>query len=184
MKRQIPNMLSILRLLMIPLFVVLYFKYPEGNAVYITAAVYFLAWATDVLDGWLARRNNWITEAGKIIDPLADKLMQITVAVCFTVDNRVFLCLLIPLLVKELGMALGALVIIKQTKAVMPSRWYGKAATVLQFGCAMIRIIVRGNETLDTVLAVTMLAAMLFALAMYYFKDFRGKYNIDLFGKK
>jgi len=178
MKKQIPNMLSVLRLIMIPVFVVLYFRYPEAPGTYYALGVYILAWATDILDGFLARRNNWITEAGKILDPLADKLMQLTAAVCFTIDNRIFLLLLIPLILKECGMLIGALIIIKTNKKVEPSHWYGKLASVILFGCAVVRILFRGYATLDLVLCLIMLATMIFALVMYYIKDFRGKYSL------
>lgn len=161
---------------MIPAFVVLYFKFDKTPGVFYAAGIYILAWATDVLDGFLARRNNWITEAGKILDPLADKLMQLTVAICFTIENRLFLVLLIPTVLKETAIIIGALMIMKKQKHVEPSHWYGKAASVVLFLCSLVRIIVRGNCTLDVVLCCIMVAVMLSALALYYFKDFRGKF--------
>ena len=91
----------------------------------------------------------------------------------------VFLMLLIPLVIKELAMLCGALLIMRTQKTVEPSHWYGKAATVIIFLCSMIRILVRGNGTLDPVLAVIMLCVMVFALIMYYFKDFKGKYKLS-----
>ena len=181
--KQIPNILSSIRILMVPLFVVLYFSYPEGCGVYWTAGVYYLAWVTDVLDGYLARRNNWITNLGKILDPLADKLMQFVVAICFTIDNTIFLCLLIPLVIKEISMLLGALLIVRRKRIVVSSSWYGKLSSVIHFLCALTRIIVRGNPVLDIVLCSLMVSAMVFALVMYYFKDFKGQYNISLFRK-
>lgn len=169
-------MLSILRLIMIPLFIAVYFKYPDGKGVYYDAGIYVLAWATDALDGWLARRNGWITEAGKILDPLADKAMQFSAVLCFTIESKMFLIVLIPLVIKELGMLIGSMIIIKKSSTVAPSRWYGKVATCVLFLCALIRILIRGNTALDIVLSIIMLATMLFALIMYYFKAFKGKY--------
>ncbi|MBR5746386.1 MAG: CDP-alcohol phosphatidyltransferase family protein [Clostridia bacterium] len=180
MKRQIPNILSVLRLIMIPVFVILYFNYREIPGAFFAAGIYILAWATDVLDGYLARRNGWITEAGKILDPLADKLMQLTVAICYTVDDIIFLALLIPTVIKEIAMLIGAYIVIKKQKHVEPSHWYGKAASVILFLCSLTRIIVRGNFTLDVVLCCIMVSVMLAALTLYYFKDFRGKF----FGKQ
>ena len=165
---------------MIPAFVVLYFRTDKTPGVFFAAGIYILAWATDVLDGYLARRNNWITEAGKILDPLADKLMQLTVAICFTIDNRIFLALLIPTVLKELAIVIGAIMIMKKQNSVEPSHWYGKAASVILFLCSLVRMIVRGNGTLDVVLCCIMVTVMITALALYYFKDFRGK----IFGKK
>ena len=181
--KNIPNILSAIRLVMVPLFVFLYFKYPEGAGVYITAGIYVLAWATDIVDGYLARRNNWITDVGKILDPLADKLMQFAAVVCFTIDNRIYLIMLIPLVIKELCILIGAMLILKRKKIVASSHWYGKLASVILFGCALTRIIFRGSAALDVILCVIMLVTMLFALVMYYFKDFKGQYNLSLFRK-
>ena len=175
--RQIPNMLSVIRLLMIPLFAVLYFS---DNSVYLTAGIYILAWATDILDGWLARHFGWITELGKILDPLADKAMQFIAALCFTITDRIFLFLLIPLVIKELTMLVGALIIIRTQKLVEPSHWYGKFASAFIFVCSVVLILIRNNAVLNTVLCFMMLAVMLFALVMYYIKDFKGKYNLSL----
>ena len=181
MKRQIPNMLSVLRLCMIPAFVICYFKYTAGWRLFTSLCIYAIAWATDALDGYLARRNNWITDLGKFLDPLADKLMQLAAALCFTMENKVFLLVTIPLILKEACM-LWASVRIKNTKnIVVGSNWYGKLATFLLFVCAFTRMIVRHNPILDIIIAVAMLACMIFSLLMYYFKDFKGKYKLDLF---
>lgn len=178
MKKQIPNILSILRLFMIPAFVISYFECTTGYKVFISAGIYVVAWLTDAFDGYLARRNNWITDFGKFIDPLADKLMQLAAILCFTFDNLIFLVMLIPFLVKEFGMLFGSMFIMNRSKIVVQSRWYGKVATVVLFICAFIRVVVRGNAVLDVIIAVVMLAFMIFSLLMYYFNDFKGKYNL------
>ena len=175
--KHIPNILSVLRLLMIPVFVVLYFEYDTIPNSYIAAGVYVLAWLTDALDGYLARRNNWITDVGKILDPLADKLMQFAAVVCFAVDNLIFLAVVIPLFLKELVMLIGGLLVIKRKKIVVQAHWYGKVATVILFICALIRIVIRNNTALDITVCAIMLFMLLFALCMYYFKVFKGKYN-------
>lgn len=159
--------------MMIPMFVISYFKYKP----YIAAIVYVVAWITDALDGYLARKNNWITDVGKILDPLADKLMQLTAAICFTVDNLIFLTVLIPLVLKELIMLIGGMLVIRRKKIVVQAHWYGKVATVVIFVCALLRILIRANLALDITVCAIMFGMMLFALLMYYFKVFRGKYN-------
>lgn len=173
--KHIPNILSCIRLLMIPLFVFAYFEYSEYPQCYIAAGIYALAWMTDALDGYLARRNNWITDVGKILDPLADKLMQITAAVCFTVDNIIFLVLLIPIVLKELAIMIGGILITKRSKTVVQAKWYGKLATVILFLCAFLRIIVRGNAVLDIIICAVMVSMLIFSLLMYYLKVFKAK---------
>ena len=184
MKRHIPNILSCIRLLMIPVFVVFYFKYTEWPSTFAAAGIYLLAWLTDALDGFLARKNNWITDVGKILDPLADKLMQLAAAICFTIDNKLFFIVLIPLLVKEFGMLFGALAIMKKRKVVVQSCWYGKLATVLLFICAFLRTIIRNSLALDITMCVLMVATLVFSLSMYYKKQFKDRYQIDLFHRQ
>ena len=74
-KRQIPNILSAIRLLAVPVFVAVFFS-DIANANIWALVIFVAAELTDILDGYLARRNGWITDVGKILDPLADKLMQ------------------------------------------------------------------------------------------------------------
>ena len=74
----IPNVLTILRIILIPVFVVLFFKGQKMAAL----AVFCAASLTDMLDGYLARKLNQITDFGKLFDPLADKLMVLTAMVC------------------------------------------------------------------------------------------------------
>jgi cardiolipin synthase len=158
---------------MIPVFVYTYFEYTEMPLSLIAALVYIIAWVTDVLDGYLARRNNWITDVGKILDPIADKLMQIAAAICFALDNPIFWAVAIPLIIKEFSMLIGGIIVVKAKKAVVQALWYGKFATVVLFACAFTRIMVRGNAILDYVIAAVMIATLLFALTMYYLKVFR-----------
>lgn len=171
--KHIPNILSTIRLLMIPIFVVSYFKFSP----LVATLIYVAAWLTDALDGYLARRNNWITDLGKFLDPLADKLMQIAAAVCFTVDNLLFLAVLIPLLLKELAMLIGGVLIIKRNKVVAQANWYGKLATIVIFVCAFLRLLIRNSLALDITVCALILFMLIFSLLMYYFKVFRGKYN-------
>ena len=179
MKKQIPNILSTIRLFMIPAFVITYFKYRA----WISAVIYVAAWLTDALDGYLARRNNWITDVGKILDPLADKCMQFAAAVCFSIEDPIFLLVAIPMFVKEIAMLLAAVLIAKTKNVVVASSWYGKVATVLLFLCAFTKILVRHNHIFNVIIAVFMLTCMIFSFLMYYFKDFKGKYKLELFHK-
>ncbi len=161
---------------MIPLFVVSYFKFNP----YVATAIYVAAWLTDALDGYLARRNNWITDIGKLLDPLADKLMQLAAAVCFTIDNLLFLAVLIPLVLKETAIMVGGMLIIKRNKVVVQASWYGKLATIVIFVCAFLRLLIRDSLALDITVCVLILFMLIFSLLMYYFKVFRGKYNETL----
>lgn len=178
-KRQIPNMLSTLRLFMVPLFVVSYFK----CRVHIAAIIYVAAWLTDALDGYLARHNGWITDVGKILDPIADKFMQLAAAICFALENKLFFIVVTLLCLKEFGMLYASVRIKKEHNIVVAANWFGKLSTVILFVCAFLRLIIRDNCVLDVIVVAVMILCMCFALSMYYFKEFRGKYQLNVFHK-
>ena len=122
----IPNILSLLRILMIPVVAISFY---HGN--YASAAIVFLiACFTDVVDGYLARRFGWITDIGKILDPLADKGMQLTVLISLAMCGRMPRVAAYLVLIKELAMFLGGVFLYKH-RIVVAANWYGKAATVV-----------------------------------------------------
>ena len=82
----IPNLLSLLRLVLVPVFAVVFFQ-PAPDAHRWAVLIYLTAFLTDVADGWIARHFNQITKLGRILDPLADKLMTFTVIICITADG-------------------------------------------------------------------------------------------------
>lgn len=126
-KRFIPNILSIIRLCMVPLFVYIFFlDYPDN--IWYAILVFFLAGATDVLDGWLARRNNWISNVGKILDPVADKTMQCVALICLHSKDIIPLWLVIAYITKELLMLVGAVVVFRKESVVVKSSFWGKFA--------------------------------------------------------
>ena len=124
--RYIPNILSCIRLILVGVFVYCY----VNVSVYVSLAVFFIAGATDVLDGILARRYNWITDVGKILDPIADKSMQCTVLICMSVGSAPLIpwWLTVFFIVKELLMGLGTIFVFKKKDTVVSSKWFGKLA--------------------------------------------------------
>lgn len=130
----IPNLLSYLRLALIPLIIWIYCVKKD----YVAAAWMMLFSAlTDIVDGFIARKFNMITDWGKIIDPIADKLTQIVMAFCLAWRYPAMQIMLILLVVKEVYMGIIGLIFIKKTDQVEGSVWYGKATTVLYFIVAL-----------------------------------------------
>ena len=122
----LPNLLTILRMCMIPIFVALYYSGMQPLAL----VVYLLAGATDILDGYLARKWNQITSFGKLMDPLADKLMTLTMIYCLADTGYLPVWVLIVLLLKELMMVLGSLALLKGLKGqkiVVMANWAGNS---------------------------------------------------------
>lgn len=126
--RHIPNILSVLRILMVGVFAYLFLT---GRPI-AALLVYVLAFLTDILDGYLARRNGWITNLGKLLDPFADKLLVVTALVCIYIGKQqsAFLVLFILSAVKELLMILGGAIMLRH-RVVVYADWFGKIATGL-----------------------------------------------------
>ena len=121
----VPNTLTIIRMILIPVFVVLFFKGYKMAAL----AVFCAASLTDMLDGYLARKLNQITDFGKLFDPLADKLMVITAMVCQTFWGPLPLIAVIIVAAKELLMVLGGVFMLSKD-VVVYSNYFGKSAQV------------------------------------------------------
>lgn len=119
--KNIPNILSVIRILLVGLFIFVFFNNYPDNLLW-ALVVFLTAGLTDVIDGFLARRFNWITNLGKILDPFADKLMQCTVLICMLTKKLIPAWLVIPFILKEFLMLLGGLLIIKKRSVVVVSK--------------------------------------------------------------
>ena len=123
----IPNILTFLRILLIPVIVFLYI----GLKNYVWASIVVLfSGITDVVDGVIARKCNMVTRLGKIIDPIADKLTQITVMFCLVFRFNLMILPLVLLVAKELVAGIVGLLLIKRKNKIPPALWYGKLSTV------------------------------------------------------
>ncbi len=176
MKNNIPNILTALRLIIVPFLG--YFMYTEK---YILAFVLFAVGGfTDVIDGYIARKYNMITKWGKFFDPLADKLMQITALAFLVLHNLIPIAVLIIVVLKEFLMLLGGIMLYRKGKTVIGANWYGKLATVI-FYFAILATIVLSVESLsnsytDMAINITFgiaVACTLFALIRYYIIYYR-----------
>lgn len=123
----VPNAMSVFRILVIPFFAYFALKGNYSMAILMLA----LSGLSDLLDGFIARRFNQITELGKMLDPLADKLTQGTVAVCIAIRYPSICPLLFLLVTKELVMLCGACYLLKKKKKPCAAKWYGKLSTTL-----------------------------------------------------
>ena len=163
--KNIPNVLSIIRIILVFVFVFILFVLDSP----IWAIIVFLvAGATDVVDGYLARRFNWITNLGKILDPFADKLMQCTVLVCFCIKKYIPLWFVIPFFAKEITTLLVGFIVIKRRNVVVVSKWYGKAAVCLFYATIVISVWFETFFAQHRLVQVLVFApAVIFALAAF-----------------
>ncbi len=174
----IPNLLSIFRMILIPIFVVLYLKSEElkSTSTLLAGLTLILSGITDLLDGVIARKFNMITNLGKILDPLADKLTQVAVVICIAIkmQNSMLTCALMLFVVKEFLMLIGGLVMLKRKITIRGSKWYGKVATaVFYVVMAAIALFENLSQEVDLVLILIAAVFMMFAFSQYiteYFK--------------
>ncbi|MDR0819592.1 MAG: CDP-alcohol phosphatidyltransferase family protein [Oscillospiraceae bacterium] len=139
----IPNLLSIFRILLVPVFALTYFDGGEYSGLR-AALVYAAAAITDVLDGYVARKYNLTSALGRVLDPLGDKLMAFTVLVCITVDGLIPIWAVVVFFTKECLMGVGALLLYKKIEDTPPSNVFGKTSTVVFFAVCVILIVGKG----------------------------------------
>lgn len=132
----IPNILSMLRILMIAAVVVLFVMeyYLAAGIVLICSGI------TDILDGFIARKFHMVSALGKALDPFADKLTQFAVLICLTFFNKLILIPFVILVLRDAFMLLTGLSIFRKTHNTFSARWYGKVATLFTYAlmCAML----------------------------------------------
>lgn len=168
MFKHIPNILTIIRFLLIPFILLNIFI---GN--YILAFAFFtISGITDIADGFIARKFNLISNFGKLMDPLADKLTQIATLTSLVIVNIIPLWILIIVLLKEFIMIVGASFLYGKD-VVVYSKWYGKLATVLFYLAIVFSLVIKQFNLIGIWEQLTLttyclaLIATVFALIMY-----------------
>lgn len=163
----IPNILTLLRLIMVPVFVAVFAVFPDTPV--IALAVYALAMLTDALDGKIARAYNCISTFGTLVDPLADKLMTLAAVVCIASAGIIPRLAMILVAIREVAMiVIGAFA--ARANIVIPACWPGKLATVL-FTAAFVLLFPWHGVALITTAAKWMLYVAIvaaFYAAGYY----------------
>ena len=134
----VPNLLSALRILLIPIFMWTYLRRED-----ITATVVLLAASglTDMLDGFVARRFHMVSEFGKALDPLADKLTQLAMLCCLVLRFPRLLWLIIVLCVKESFVAATQLLVLHRKDMVLGAEWHGKLTTLLLYAVMLLHLL-------------------------------------------
>lgn len=161
----IPNILSFFRLALIPVIVWLYCKKENYT---LTAALLILSGLTDLIDGYIARHYNMVSDIGKMLDPAADKLTQLAMLYCLT---TLFPLMLLPfglLFIKELIATILGVMVIRSTKRVHSASWHGKVSTVLLYAMMTLHVLWSSIPKTVSDITVYMCTCMiLLSFAMY-----------------
>lgn len=165
----IPNMISVFRIILIPIFIYMYLNAKNNTEIIYSALVLILSGFTDLFDGLIARKFNMITDLGKILDPIADKLTQVAVVVCIAIKmrNLMLACALALFVIKEVLMLIGGMIMLKNKVKIGGARWYGKVATGV-FYIVMVAIALFDlSDTTNLILVLVAAAFMVFAFTQY-----------------
>lgn len=161
----IPNILSFIRICLIPVIVWLYI----GCQNYLmTGIVLIISGLTDIIDGTIARRFNMISDVGKVLDPFADKATQIAVMILLTISFPLMLLPIIMTVIKELFMAISGYMVIKKCDIVLGANWHGKLATFALTAVMALHLVWHDIfPVLSTVLICLSAALILLSLILY-----------------
>lgn len=130
----IPNIMGYVRILLIPVFAWVYLHAESQRDYYIAAGIIALSGLTDLFDGKIARKFNMVTELGKFLDPLADKLTLGTLILCMSMRFDAMKALIVLFLVKEGFMAvMGGLMLWHNGRKLDGAKWFGKVCTAFSY---------------------------------------------------
>lgn len=176
----IPNLMSFFRILLIPVFCVAFMSNQDNQYLQyiISGAVLILSGLTDLFDGFVARKLNQVSDLGKLLDPIADKLTLAAVMICVWIklgDTYTFLTpVFVAMLAKEMIMLIGGFALMKMGKKMVRAQWWGKVATAAFYMLmtATVFVLARFPESeqrtkVVAILIITTGAIMLAALACY-----------------
>lgn len=175
----IPNIMSYARILLIPVFCVLYLKEQYLWAAIVVA----VSSLTDLFDGMIARKFNQVTELGKALDPIADKLSHAALAICIAIRYPLMWALIGLMAVKEGYMGIMGLYFLKRGKMLDGAKWYGKVCTASLFiGLLLLLVLPIFWDVpiaLVNTIIIVLMAFMLFTLIMYIpvFRKMKADYD-------
>lgn len=151
----IPNMLSLFRLVLIPVYVVIYLNATETQEYFLAAAILAVSCLTDMIDGKIARHFNMISTVGKILDPIADKATQFTLTLCLSIKYPVLRFVLVLFVVKESFQGIAGLINLRRGKILPGALLAGKICTTVLFVSLILLVLMPElSETVVNVIAI------------------------------
>lgn len=170
-KLTVPNLLSFSRILMIPWFIRVYMYH---NNCLGAAMILLLSGFTDIIDGAIARRFNMVSNLGKALDPVADKLTQIAILFCLLTRFPHMWAMTITLCVKELFIMITSLVSIHRTDEVPQADWHGKLTTAAIYAAMITHLLFPGIlGTLSDILICVCVCLILISGILYGIRNIR-----------
>ena len=160
----IPNLLSLFRLLLIPLYVSIYLNARDNADYYLAAAILAVSCLTDLIDGQIARRCNMISTVGKVLDPFADKVTQFTLVICLSIKYPILWTLSVLIFVKEIFQLTAGIVRFKKGKMLKGAQITGKICTTVLF-LSLIILVMMPDIEFKFVQLITLIDAIFLLIA-------------------
>lgn len=169
----IPNMLSLFRLVLIPVYVVIYLNATEMYEYFLAGAILAVSCLTDMIDGKIARHFNMISTVGKILDPIADKLTQFTLTLCLSIKYPVLRFVLVLFVIKEGFQGIVGLMNLRRGKMLPGALMAGKVCTTVLFLSLIVLVLMPDlKQEIVNAIAITDTAFLSISFVNYIFAYF------------
>lgn len=142
----VPNLLSLFRLLLIPVYMTIYLNATQDREHFLAAVILGISCLTDLIDGQIARLFNMVTNIGKVLDPLADKMTQLALTVCLSVKYPVLRSVLLLFVIKEVFQISAACMMFNRGKVLPGSLLAGKICTTVLFSGLILLVLLPNPE--------------------------------------
>jgi len=172
MKMNVPNMLTVLRVILIPFFVVFMLGNISEYDKYIALVIFVGASLTDWLDGYLARKNNEVTNFGKFMDPIADKLLVCSALICLQYNSMLSPVVVLIIIAREFIIS-GFRLVASDSGLVIAASWWGKFKTTFQIIMIILLIANFGGifDVLETAFVYISVVLTVVSLVDYIWKN-------------
>jgi CDP-diacylglycerol--glycerol-3-phosphate 3-phosphatidyltransferase len=164
----LPNVLTVVRILLVPVLVVALLEKTGGGDL-LAAIVFAVASLTDYVDGYLARSRNWVTTFGKLMDPIADKLLIVAALVALVSLNRLEAWVAMVIIAREFAVTVLRVAMGAQSGVVISASQFGKLKTAFQVVMVMALIAFHPRPTAVTALVYVTVAVTVLSGADYFF---------------
>jgi CDP-diacylglycerol---glycerol-3-phosphate 3-phosphatidyltransferase len=164
----LPNVLTVIRILLVPVLIVALLE-KTGDGDLLAAVVFAVASLTDAIDGYLARSRNWITTFGKLMDPIADKLLIVAALITLVSLNRLDAWVAMVIIAREFAVTVLRVAAGAQQGVVISASALGKLKTAVQVAMVMVLIAVHGRPLAVSLLVYATVAITVLSGADYFF---------------
>jgi CDP-diacylglycerol---glycerol-3-phosphate 3-phosphatidyltransferase len=164
----LPNFLTLLRILLVPVLVAALLASDQGTGDVLAAVVFAVASFTDAIDGWLARRRESVTTFGKLMDPVADKLLIIAALLSLVALDRLDAWVAMVIIAREFTVTVARLAA-RSEGVVIPANWWGKVKTAVQVLTIFLLILVDPSPAWVDALVYVMVAVTVISGIDYFF---------------